>query len=117
MCSSPTIMAKVYLVTASGKRLLDPDITVTASNINEYRPAETTVIKATYILRSLGFDVPLSGLTLTIEGPLSLFEQVFQITFDTSGGYPHPIGDPVIPPSLKRLVEGITFGAPARLFG
>lgn len=110
------ITAEVYLVTASGKRQMDPSANVSAKNIDEYRPAKATVAKATRRLRALGFDVPLVGLTLTLSGPVSLFETVFQMRFDTSSSYPRPISDPVIPSSLKHLVEGLAFGGPARLF-
>jgi hypothetical protein len=117
MFQPPTITAEAYLVTTSGKPLMDPDVIITADNVGEYRPAGATVAEATRLLRSLGFDVPMAGLTLTISGPLPLFEQVFQITFDTSGEYPRPIGVPKVPLSLRHLIEGIVFGTPARLFG
>jgi len=115
MAQTP-ITAEVYLVAASGKRQIDPKAKVTAKNIDKYRPSATTVAKATRRLRSLGFDVPLAGVTLTLSGPVSLFETVFQMRFDTTGSYPVPISDPVIPVSLRRLVAGITFGGAARLF-
>ena len=115
MAETP-ITAEVYLVTASGKRQMDPKAKVTAKNIDEFRPSAATVAKATRRLRSLGFDVPLAGVTLTLSGPVSLFETVFQMRFDTTGPDPLPISDPVIPPSLQDLVAGITFGGPARLF-
>lgn len=117
MSQTATIVAKVYLVTASGKSLLDPSVTITTDNIDQYRPAPTTVAEASRLLEALGFEVLFKGLTLTIKGPLSLFEEVFQVTFDTSGASPRPTGEAEIPPSLQHVIEAISFRAPARLYG
>lgn len=116
MSEVPFLIAEAFLVTKSGKSIMDPGVRITADNIDQFRPTEGTIREAIQAIESLGFHVLTPGFTLSVHGPQSLFENVFQITFDTTKGYIQPQTPPIIPALLQDLVEGLEFSIPAQLF-
>jgi hypothetical protein len=111
----PLISAEAILRSRTGRSLARADEPVTAENIEEFSPSKETVTEATWRFEELGFVVSQSGVTLTLLGEPSLFEKVFGVSLtveegeQTRGITVRPEGDPVVPDSLKDVVEEVVF--------
>ena len=119
------ISAEVILKSKSGRSLANEDVAITSDNIKEFSPTDYTIKEAIHRIQELGFTTPQAGVTLTIVGSLSLFENVFQVKLteteddDLAGGGSmeiHSSKEPVIPSTLKDIVEKIVFIPPPRYF-
>lgn len=78
MSENQMIFAEVILKSHSGQSLATSDTLVTSENIEAFDPPTETVTDARKILNELGFNTPQTGITVTISGPKSTFEKVFQ---------------------------------------
>jgi len=67
-------MATVYLKSHSGRSPLAEGKTA-PTDPKSYLPSSETVEKAVSALEQLGFTIEAQGVTLSISGPLQLFEQ------------------------------------------
>jgi subtilase family serine protease len=118
---NPSISAEVVLKSKSGRSLVDEDVPITSDNIEEFSPTEDTIKEAIHRLQQLGFTVPQTGVTLTIVGNQTQFEKVFGIKLALSndkqkyGISIHSDREPVIPDSLKDIVEKLVFISPPKL--
>jgi hypothetical protein len=118
----PIISAEALLRSRTGRSLARPDEPITAENLEAFSPTEQTVAEATRRLEDLGFEVSHSGVTLTVLGEPVRFERVFEIKLTVEGGEREGFSTvrsesrPVIPDSLKGLVEEIVFPEPPELF-
>ena len=119
---SPIVVsAEAVLKSKSGRSLANETGAITSDNIEEFLPTPETVTKATEYFQSLGFTVPVSGVTLTLVGQPALFEEVFQIKLflfknPTTGSLiARSKEQPVIPDAIKPFVETIVFPEPPQL--
>lgn len=95
--------------------------TVTAENVDEYRPEPETVLEATRRLEELGFQVIVSGITLTLVGDPKRFEDVFGVRLSiqeqsSDQSTVSAEGEPRIPTSLQPFVEAVVFPEPPEYF-
>lgn len=87
---------------------------ITAANIEEFRPTEETIKRATTHFQELGFAVSPGEITLTISGEPALFEKVFGVKIITDKQHQ---GRKIIradrqisiPASFSHLVEKVEF--------
>ncbi len=116
-----TVMATVYLRSASGKSLLQIG-RAGPMDVGPYRPAEASVARATGELTRRGFTVEAIGLTLSISGPRELFERecgVILTRVESRLEGERPIrfwqsSRPVMQiAGLEDVIEGITLATPA----
>lgn len=118
----PLISAEAILRSRTGRSLSRAAEPITAENIEEFSPTEKTVADASRRLEELGFVVPYAGLTLTVLGEPARFEEVFKVRLameedeQASGPTVRPEGEPVVPDSLKDIVEGVVFPEPPEFF-
>lgn len=119
---SPIISAEAILKSGSGRSLAHTTEPVTAANVAFFAPRPETTAQAAAQLQALGFTVVTSGITMTLEGPATRFEDVFQLHIqvsrdDRTGALQlQPSGDVTIPDSLKPFVESIVFPEPPEYF-
>jgi hypothetical protein len=98
------------------RSILSADV-VNAENVHEFLPADGSTEKVVNALKSFGFkmrDYKNEALSVSFEGRLELFEQVFQInaTIYTDQRYRfHGITTDtfIIPTELENLVEFVCF--------
>jgi subtilase family serine protease len=120
--TSPIISAEVVLQSRSGQSLLTTTEPVTSANVEVFSPTPEIVAKATQQLRSLGFAVLSTGITLTVQAEASLFESVFHVPIvlhrDAVTGtmQAEPSGEAIIPDDLSSVVEAIVFPQPPDFF-
>lgn len=69
------VMATVYLKSRSGRSLLQADQGA-LTDPTSYMPDPVTVEKAVIELELLGFTIEGRGVTISISGPIELFEEV-----------------------------------------
>jgi hypothetical protein len=118
----PMISAEAILKSKTGQSLALTDASITAENIEEYRPAAETIAEATRRFEELGFTVPQSGVTLTLLGQPAQFEAVFSVKLtiekdkQTGSIVVHTESEPVVPDSLRDVVEKIVFPEPPESF-
>jgi subtilase family serine protease len=117
---STIISAQAILKSSSGRSMTDAS-EITAQNIDEFRPSRETLEQVIREFKNLGFDVLPDGITITITGDLKLFEQVFKvkITQENIAGGDRSIksnNDPVLPKSLRQLVEKVVFVPPPEYY-
>ena len=118
--TSLTISAEALLKSQSG-RSVRSDVPITTENIKTFTPSAQTIQEAKRRFQSLGFSVPIANTTLTIMGKPIQFEEVFKIKLNlqfnkTSNSIvAYPSSEPIIPDSLKDLVEAIVFPKPVDL--
>ena len=118
----PPISAEAILRSNSGRSLSSPDEPVTAETVEQFGPTEATVAEARRQLEELGFFVPHSGVTLTVQGDVACFERVFGVKLAVeedgrTGGLAVRIeGEPVVPDSLSDVVEAVVFPEPPEFF-
>ena len=98
----------------SGRSLSSRNVTITSENVSDFQPSKETTDEATQYFRALGFNVSQSGVTLTIFGKPSLFEQTFKtkltIRKDKTGGISiHSDKEPFVPANMSNIVEKIVF--------
>jgi hypothetical protein len=116
-----SVSAEVLLRTASGRSLADSRESVTAENVDEYRPAPETALEATRLLQELGFQVLPSGITLTLVGDPKRFEDVFGVRLSiqeqpSGQSAVSAEGEPRIPESLQPFVDAVVFPEPPEYF-
>jgi subtilase family serine protease len=113
-----TLSAEVVLRSRTGRSLSDENVAITSNNIEEFSPSDDTIKEATCRLQDMGFSVAATGVTLTIVGKLSLFEEVFstKITLGKTSANDNIIihceKDPIIPSTLRDIIEKIIFIPP-----
>lgn len=116
------ISAEVILKPKSGRSMAKADVPITSNNIDEFRPSERAIEDAAKHLKQSGFAVSSNGLTLTIQGEGSLFENVFNVKLTIkkkgSTGRLEISSDKElsIPPRLAEIVEGVIFVPPPEFF-
>jgi len=119
---SNTISAEAILKSKYGRSIADTNVAITTENVEEFLPANKTIVTSTRIFQDLGFEVFVSDVTLSLTGNPSLFEKIFRvkltITKDerTNSVIVCPDGELVIPGELKDFVEKIFFPEPPELF-
>lgn len=118
--NDPVLSAEVILKSSTGRSLTDEGITITSENIHEFRPRPETIAEASKLLRDLGFTTSQVGITMTITGKRSQFEQTFDGKFIIKkadvGISVQPKKEAVIPSSLSHVIEKIVFIPPPELF-
>lgn len=118
--SNALISAEVILKSKNGNSLAASEPPVTSSNIEKYRPTQITVDTAIKELKKLGFSVPQVGVTISIVGTVKQFEKAFKINpkiIQKQNRNEEKVNlDPVIPNSLKDIVEKIVFPPPPEYF-
>jgi hypothetical protein len=121
MVNETPISAEVVLKSKSGRSLVNEDFAVTSENIEEFSPTQETINKAIHGLKELGFSVPQTGITLTIVGNKTQFEEVFNIKLTLSrdkqkyGITVKSDREPAVPHVLKDVVEKVVFISPPEL--
>lgn len=114
------VSAEVILKSKSGRSLASGDVAITSDNIEEFRPTQESIKKATQGLQKLGFTVSQGGVTLTIVGEQKLFEEVFKVKLTTkkvAGGIEVRANtEASIPHSLSDIVEQVVFIPPPELY-
>jgi hypothetical protein len=115
----PILSAEIVLKPQSGKSL--KGAAITAETVKDYAPAAEAVREAKRYFTQAGFKLgDLSGVSITISAPKSVFERVFgaRIEVDHAGSAVVQ-GQTVrelplsrLPPLLRRAVEAVTFGRP-----
>jgi hypothetical protein len=116
------VSAEAILKSRTGRSLTRTTVPITAENIEEFTPAPETIAEATRRFEELGFSVPASGVTLTLRGRPAQFEEVFGVKLapekdaPTGGVVAQTEGDPVVPDSLRDVVEKVVFPEPAEYF-
>jgi hypothetical protein len=118
-----TISAQVLLRAANGKRP-DGRSRITAENIREWTPSAETVARVRETFLASGFEVgDLVGNSVSISGPVRLFEAVFRtpvqqskpgviqfLNAEQSANY--ELAPEKIPRDLRGLIVAITFTPP-----
>ena len=117
MSGTPSLIsAEVILRSKSGHSLVSEDTAVTSANVEEFYPSAETINNAASKLKSLGFDVSPSAISLTIIGKPVLFERVFDTKLATAktreGTVINFDKEPRIPSSLENTVEKVIFPPP-----
>jgi len=102
-----TRMATVYLRSATGKSLLTGK--PTAATIQAFQPAPETIVHVKLALTDMGFTIESEGVTLSISGPLSLFEE--HCTVQSLYGK-----ELLKIKNLDRYIDGIEFAIPGAPF-
>ena len=116
------VSAEAILKSRTGRSLARTTVPITAENIEEYTPSPDTIAEATQRFEELGFSVPASGVTLTLRGRPAQFEEVFGVKLApekdalTGGVAVRTEGEPVVPDSLRDVVEKVVFPEPAKFF-
>lgn len=119
--TSLTISAEVLLKSQSGRPVIQSDVPITTENIKTFTPSAQTIQEAKQRFQTLGFSVPIASTTLTVMGKPIQFEEVFKIKlnlqFNRSSNsiVAYPSSEPIIPDSLKDLVEALVFPKPIDL--
>lgn len=122
---SQPILGTVYIPSKTGHSLMDAGQKA-LTDPSPYMPEQETVKKAIVELEQLGFTIEGQGVTLSISGPIELFEKVChtQIAVEkVSDELAHEVGsqiqylyrssEPVMHiPELNDLIEGIVLTAP-----
>lgn len=114
MKSSKPISAEVILKQKNKKSFLKTEL-VTSQNIDDFLVDENIILKATEILKELGFNVFPSKTSISIVGQPFLFEKIFKMTLkinmDDLGNL--SVNTNKIPPSipleLQNYVEELIF--------
>jgi hypothetical protein len=75
---SNIIMATVFLRSKTGRSLIKEDKAI-HGDITPYIAAPETYEKAISEFKKLGFTIEAQGITLSISGPLKLFEKTFKV--------------------------------------
>jgi predicted amino acid dehydrogenase len=118
--NDPVISAEVILKSSTGRSLTDEGITITSENIHEFRPRPETIAEASKLLQDLGFTISQLGITLTIIGKRSQFEQTFEVKLIVTkadvGISVQSNKEAIIPSSLSHVVEKVVFIPPPELF-
>lgn len=118
--SGTIITAQVVLLSPQGRSIAEEYPPATTATIEHLKPSGNAVTEATSVLQQIGFTCTPSYPTLSISGPISLFEKTFKITFQSkqqgSLAYYVPGQKATIPPPLKNIVSAIVFGEPVELF-
>ena len=114
-----TLSGQVILLPASGKKI-DPDIQITAENIEEFVPSPEAYLIASGSFVSLGFRAgPLVGVTFSITASAGTFEDVFRTKLQRSakggieciaGGLELPLDQ--LPENVRTNVQTVTFTEP-----
>jgi hypothetical protein len=112
-----TISAEVILKSKTGRSLTEGTASITSNNIREFQPSLETTNEAKQGLSQLGFQVTPSDITMTVVGPKSLFEKVFDTQLQVNNTTKEvsiisPNKDLPIPDSLQRSVEKVVFIPP-----
>jgi len=79
--SGTIITAQVVLLSPQGKSIVEEYPPATTTTIEHLKPSNNAVTEAAPILQQMGFTCTPSYPTLSISGPISLFEKTFKITF------------------------------------
>lgn len=96
----------------------------------EVVPRSEKAVEAAKALQKLGFKVlHAGGTSVSVQGPQSLWQEHFRVTFETrskqqhpfkKGGatsYQRPVEDPVpIPSELSELISAVAFVEPPEFF-
>lgn len=118
--NDPVLSAEVILKSSTGRSLTDEGITITSENIHEFHPGPETIAEASKLLQDLGFTISQVGITLTITGKRSQFEQAFRVKLTVSkadvGIFVQSNKEAIIPPSLSHVIEKVVFIPPPELF-
>ncbi len=120
--ATAVVSAEAILRSKSGRSLAQTSEAITADNVEQFMPARETVAKAKRRLEALGFQVTEGGVSLSLTGTATQFEQVFGITFSpvghpgSSGQTFRPDAEPDVPASLQGLVDKIVFPEPPEFF-
>ena len=117
------VSAQVLLRAASGKQPAASS-RITSENIKEWMPSGETVARVREMFRRLGFEIgePV-GNSLSITGPVNLFESVFKTRLQESKGggigfaasdraSDYALATEKIPSSLREDIAAITFTPP-----
>jgi hypothetical protein len=116
------ITADVVLDTPSGVTILDVKGTITAANVKQYQPSNSTIKNASEILEDQGFRIlSVTKTGLIISGTKELFESVFSITLQMTnksfqGEFYKTDSAPEIPEILSPYVKAIIFPEPPTFF-
>lgn len=115
-----TISAEVILKSISGRSLTE-NTSITSNNIKDFRPSQETINEVVKIISELGFKVIPSSITITIIGPKSLFEKVFNTRLEINTttkkiSIIKPNKDLTIPESLRPNVERVLFIPPPEYY-
>jgi subtilase family serine protease len=115
------VSAEAILKSKTGRSLARPGEPITQQNIEEFLPSQETVQKAAQFLRDLGFRVEPAGVTLTVTGKASRFEDVFKVklgaqTHPAGGIRVQPEGELQLPDVLRDVVEQVVFPEPPEYF-
>ncbi|MDF0675828.1 MAG: hypothetical protein P0120_16065 [Nitrospira sp.] len=112
------VSAQVVLVAASGASP-GPQTRITSENIREWAPSAETIVRVSGELRSMGFDVGgCVGNSMSITGPVRLFESCFHIKLQEAGGEVQFEGEGYelaaekIPSALRSQIAAVTFTPP-----
>ena len=94
-----------------------PRAHITTENIREWLPSAETIARVSAELRNMGFELGEAvGNSISITGPVKLFESVFHSKLHEVGGvrftdgYELPAGK--IPPALRAEIVAVTFTPP-----
>ena len=95
----------------------------------EIEPAPNQSRQAAMALQRTGFKIHQFGATISVEGPRSLWEATFQISFeerkkkgidgldDTERVYQRPLSDQIkVPTELQSLVVGVMIQEPPEFY-
>ncbi len=118
MDTTASIHASVVLMAPSGQSILDtPPL---ADRIDQLRPDSATVEKVAEILKKQGFTLGPPGVTLSISGPKSLFESLFEMqltAYRQDGHTYYQTSKPAtIPASLQPFVRDVVLAEPTQYF-
>lgn len=115
------IIASIYLYSKGNKSPLEYDF-ISARNIHTLLPSQEAINKVTSIVKSWGFEIAGTGVTISIAGYKQLYETIFNIEIFEENGifnfnnsskkeskfFNHPL--------LEEYVAGIEFQHKGILF-
>jgi hypothetical protein len=103
----PTMMATVYLRSQSGLSLLN-EKSAAPLHPERYAPSPETVEQALHALQELGFRIEARGMTLSISGPVALFEEKCHVRISRMETTRNVMNIP----DLDDVIEGIVIATP-----
>lgn len=113
-----TVSAQVVLVAADGARP-GPGTRITSENIHEWAPSAETIERVSGHFGAIGFAVGnCVGNSMSITGPVRLFESCFRVKLRKAGGGVqfagghYELASERIPSVLRAQIAAITFAPP-----
>ncbi len=118
MDPSQRVYATLILKAPSGQSVRDQS--ATAATIDSLQPDSATTARAVDYLKKAGFQIEQPGVTLSISGPASLFEQTFGLKlspYEQAGQTYYRSDKPArIPAAARSFIDTVTLAEPQQFF-